>query len=184
MAVASVTSARACLLVVGAGFAGPAAGYAALLMPLVADLAPPALRGRYMATTGLSWWLGLAIAPTLGTQLLSVSPPDARLMPRPPGPPATWRGAAPGHVPDAGSRPNAPHGQEPGDHDRHPGDPEDVPGAGHQADHRAQLPHHLGDGDEHGVRRAAAEGLLAADHHQGGQQRGWPPRRRRRRSWP
>ena len=36
------------------------------LMPLVADLAPAALRGRYMATMGLSWWLGLALAPTLG----------------------------------------------------------------------------------------------------------------------
>jgi MFS family permease len=44
------------------------------LTPLVADLAPPALRGRYMAAMGLSWWLGLALAPTLGTVLLSVSP--------------------------------------------------------------------------------------------------------------
>jgi hypothetical protein len=26
------------------------------------------------ATIGLSWWLGLALAPTAGTQLLSVSP--------------------------------------------------------------------------------------------------------------
>ena len=32
-----------------------------------------------MATIGLSWWLGLALAPTLGTQLLSVSPPAALL---------------------------------------------------------------------------------------------------------
>jgi len=43
------------------------------LMPLVADLAPPSLRGRYMATMALSFWIGLALAPTLGTQLLSVS---------------------------------------------------------------------------------------------------------------
>jgi MFS family permease len=43
------------------------------LMPLVADLAPVSLRGRYMAMMGLSWWIGLALAPTLGTQLLSVS---------------------------------------------------------------------------------------------------------------
>jgi MFS family permease len=43
------------------------------LMPLVADIAPPSLRGRYMATMGLSWWVGLALAPTFGTQLLSVS---------------------------------------------------------------------------------------------------------------
>ena len=44
-----------------------------VLMPLVADLAPAGLRGRYMATIGLSWWVGLALTPTLGTQLLSVS---------------------------------------------------------------------------------------------------------------
>jgi MFS family permease len=48
-------------------------------MPLVADLAPEALRGRYEAATGLSWWLGLALAPTLGAQLLGVSPPSALL---------------------------------------------------------------------------------------------------------
>jgi MFS family permease len=42
-------------------------------MPLVADLAPPSLRGRYMATMALSFWVGLALTPTLGTQLLSVS---------------------------------------------------------------------------------------------------------------
>jgi MFS family permease len=44
------------------------------LMPLVADLAPPGLRGRYLAATGLSWWIGLALAPTLGTPALGVSP--------------------------------------------------------------------------------------------------------------
>ena len=49
------------------------------LMPLVADLAPPNLRGRYMAAMGLSWWAGLALAPTLGTQLLSLSPVAAFL---------------------------------------------------------------------------------------------------------
>ena len=27
-----------------------------------------------MATAGLSWWLGLAVAPTLGGQLLAISP--------------------------------------------------------------------------------------------------------------
>ena len=48
-----------------------------VLMPLVADLAPAALRGRYMAVTALSWWL--ALAPTLAAQLLSVSPPAAML---------------------------------------------------------------------------------------------------------
>jgi MFS family permease len=50
-----------------------------VLMPLVADLAPVALRGRYMAATGLSWWLGLALAPTLGSLALRVSPPAAML---------------------------------------------------------------------------------------------------------
>jgi len=45
----------------------------AALIPLVADLAPESLRGRYMATMGLSWWVGLALAPTLGTRLLSAS---------------------------------------------------------------------------------------------------------------
>jgi MFS family permease len=96
MAIASLTFVAACLLVVVAGLVAPTYAYAALfaaaiafgvgecfhstaLMPLVADLAPPALRGRYMATIGLSWWLGLALAATLGTQLLSVSPPAALL---------------------------------------------------------------------------------------------------------
>jgi MFS family permease len=50
-----------------------------VLMPLVADLAPASLRGRYMASIGLSWWVGLALAPTLGTPLLSFSPTAAFL---------------------------------------------------------------------------------------------------------
>jgi MFS family permease len=85
----------ACLLVVTAG-AGTGVAHAALfaaailvgvgecfhttvLMPLVADLAPAGLRGRYMASMGLSWWIGLAIAPVFGAQLLSVSPTAAFL---------------------------------------------------------------------------------------------------------
>jgi MFS family permease len=81
----------ACLLVVLAQTGGPELALVALVaaavafavgeclhatafMPLVADLAPVALRGRYMATAGLSWWLGLAVAPTLGGQLLALSP--------------------------------------------------------------------------------------------------------------
>ncbi len=96
MAIASLAFVAACLLVVGADFVGFSVAYVALvvaailvgvgeccyttaLMPLVADLAPDVLRGRYMATIGLSWWLGLALAPTLGAQLLSVSPPAALL---------------------------------------------------------------------------------------------------------
>jgi MFS family permease len=96
MAAAAAAFAAACLLVAGAGFAPALGAEAALLvavvlvgvgeclhttalMPLVADLAPEALRGRYMATIGLSWWLGLALAPTLGAELVGVSPVAAML---------------------------------------------------------------------------------------------------------
>ena len=80
----------ACLLVVAAGtsprmaypalvIAAVAVGvgeccYTTVLTPLVADLAPAGLRGRYMAAMGLAWWVGLAIAPTLGTPLLGRAP--------------------------------------------------------------------------------------------------------------
>ncbi len=94
MALAASIFAGACLLVVAAGRTDTA--YAALvaaviavgvgecfhttvLMPLVAELAPVGLRGRYMASMGLSWWVGLALAPTLGMQLLSLSPAAAFL---------------------------------------------------------------------------------------------------------
>jgi MFS family permease len=97
MAIAAATFVVACLLVVVADLASSGYAYPALLaaailvgvgecfhttalMPLVADLAPEALRGRYMAAIGLSWWLGLALAPTLGTQLLSVSAPATMLV--------------------------------------------------------------------------------------------------------
>jgi MFS family permease len=96
MGSAAVAFAAACLLVLAAGVVGIGLAHALLLgavvvvalgeclhttvlMPLVADLAPPAFLGRYMATVGLSWWLGLALAPTLGTPLLGVSPPAALL---------------------------------------------------------------------------------------------------------
>ena len=96
MATAAALFVGACLLVLVADLLGLSHAYAAVLfatilvgvgecfhttalMPLVADMAPAALRGRYMATMGLSWWLGLALAPTLGTQLLSASPPAAML---------------------------------------------------------------------------------------------------------
>ncbi len=40
-----------------------------------------------MAAIGLSWWIGLALAPTLGTQLFAVLEPrlpqGSRLTPRP-----------------------------------------------------------------------------------------------------
>jgi MFS family permease len=90
VASAGWTFAGACLLVIFAG-GHPGLAYPALLtavilvgvgecfhttvlMPLVADLAPAGLRGRYMASMGLSWWIGLAIAPALGAHLLSLSP--------------------------------------------------------------------------------------------------------------
>jgi MFS family permease len=90
MAVAAWIFVVACALVLVAGYS-PAIAYGALfvavilvgvgecfhtavLMPLVADLAPSGLRGRYMATMGLSWWIGLAIAPALGASLLGLSP--------------------------------------------------------------------------------------------------------------
>lgn len=96
MAGGALMLAAACLLVVGAGYLELRVAAAAMLaaavvvgvgeclhttvlMPLVADLAPSALRGRYMAVTGLSWWLGLALAPTLAAQVLSVSPAAAML---------------------------------------------------------------------------------------------------------
>jgi MFS family permease len=47
------------------------------LMPLVADMAPTALRGRYMAAMSLSWWIGLALASTVGIRLLAASPAAA-----------------------------------------------------------------------------------------------------------
>jgi MFS family permease len=96
MASACLLFVAACLLVVVANVVASGVSHAALvgsailvgagecfyttaLMPLVADLAPAALRGRYMATVGLSWWLGLALAPTVGAQLLSASPSAAML---------------------------------------------------------------------------------------------------------
>jgi MFS family permease len=90
IALAGSVFAVACLLVITAR-ASTAIAYPALLMavvavaigecahttvlmPLVADLAPQGLRGRYMAAAGLSWWIGLTIAPALGGPLLAYSP--------------------------------------------------------------------------------------------------------------
>ena len=50
------------------------------LMPLVADLAPLAARGRYMASMGFSWWIGMTLGPALGAQVLGYSPPLAFLL--------------------------------------------------------------------------------------------------------
>ena len=63
-----------CLVAAAVAFGVGECLHATAFMPLIADLAPLALRGRYMATAGLSWWLGLTLAPTLGGQLLAISP--------------------------------------------------------------------------------------------------------------
>jgi len=89
MSAASGLIAVACVLILAARTVGAAGcatlvvatiivavgecSHTAVLMPLVADLAPDHLRGRYMATMGLSWWIGLAVAPTAGARLLGAS---------------------------------------------------------------------------------------------------------------
>lgn len=47
--------------------------YIASFTPLVADLAPPELLGRYMSCAAVAWSLGLAAAPALFTPLVGVS---------------------------------------------------------------------------------------------------------------
>ena len=96
IAISGVIFTGSFLLIAAASWARPGPAYAALLiaaiacgigecfhttalMPLVADMAPAALRGRYMAAMSLSWWIGLALAPTVGTRLLAVSPAAALL---------------------------------------------------------------------------------------------------------
>ena len=64
----------ACLIGAAIAFALGECLHATVLLPLVADLAPVELRGRYLAAIGVTWWLGLASAPTVGAQLLAVSP--------------------------------------------------------------------------------------------------------------
>ncbi len=53
---------------IGECFHGPTQG------ALVADLAPPRLRGRYMALSTLSWEIGFAIGPAVGGVVLDRSP--------------------------------------------------------------------------------------------------------------
>jgi MFS family permease len=70
---AEPTTASLCLIAAAIAFGLGECLHATVLLPLVADLAPLELRGRYMAAIGLSWWLGLAVAPIFGAQLLAVS---------------------------------------------------------------------------------------------------------------
>ena len=44
------------------------------LQPLIAELAPPALVGRYMALFGMTFAVGLAAGPAASASALSVSP--------------------------------------------------------------------------------------------------------------
>jgi MFS family permease len=87
MALAAAVLVVACLLVASAGgrftYSALLAAtilvgigeclHTTVLMPLTADLAPAQLRGRYMASMGLSWWIGLALAPALGAPFLAGS---------------------------------------------------------------------------------------------------------------
>jgi MFS family permease len=41
--------------------------------PLVSDLAPEELRGRYMAASGFSWQLGFIAGPVLGGAVLAAN---------------------------------------------------------------------------------------------------------------
>jgi MFS family permease len=89
MALGSTTFVAACVLIWSAGAAPDAAAellvaaavafgvgeclHTTALIPLVAELAPAAVRGRYMASIGLSWWVALALAPTVGVRGLAAA---------------------------------------------------------------------------------------------------------------
>jgi len=48
--------------------------YDAVYGPLVADLAPAELLGRYMAVSGFAWQFGFIVGPAVGALILSVQP--------------------------------------------------------------------------------------------------------------
>lgn len=48
--------------------------HGAVYGPLVADLAPPQLQGRYFAVSSMSWGLGMAIGPAIGGLVLQANP--------------------------------------------------------------------------------------------------------------
>ena len=64
----TAAAATAFALAVGECFQGPTQG------ALVADLAPPHLRGRYMALSTLSWELGFIVGPAAGGFILDAEP--------------------------------------------------------------------------------------------------------------
>src|SRR6202000_3358498 len=49
-----------------------------VLGPIVADLAPPHLLGRYMSLYGLAFMAGVALGPAVGGALLATSPHRVR----------------------------------------------------------------------------------------------------------
>jgi MFS family permease len=67
-AAALVFAAAAVVVGVGSSVHGPTQG------ALVADLAPPRLRGRYMALSSTSWEAGFVIGPAAGGFILAASP--------------------------------------------------------------------------------------------------------------
>jgi MFS family permease len=74
---AVLASAWVGLLALVGAFALMSAGeclYDAVRGPLVADLAPPGLGGRYMAAAGFSWQLGFVVGPVVGAALLGAEP--------------------------------------------------------------------------------------------------------------
>ena len=79
-----VTGASAAVLLAGvmAAFGIGECLHGAVQAPLVADLADPAMIGRYMAFSALSWQVGFALGPALGGFALAASPTG------------TWFGAA------------------------------------------------------------------------------------------
>jgi MFS family permease len=66
-------AAMAILTLVMAVFAIGMCLHGAVAAPLVADLAPPHLLGRYMAMNALSWQIGFALGPALGGAGLALS---------------------------------------------------------------------------------------------------------------
>ena len=75
--VADVGAAFAVLVIASITVAVGECLYTTVLTPLVVDLAPAGLRGRYLASLGFAWWIGLTLAPTIGALLLSISPAAA-----------------------------------------------------------------------------------------------------------
>ena len=69
-AAAAATAFGLAAIVFGLGecFQGPVQG------ALVADLAPPRLRGRYMAVSTISWDIGFIIGPAVGGFVLAAEP--------------------------------------------------------------------------------------------------------------